>query len=321
MFCFFSLVKASNQSLMEHRTQNMRECQRKTPVQAQLRPRYLQKDVQVQSPCFHTAFVSLSRTLIRLGCVSICGSLTGFIQLRLGPAAPGSSHLLLHYGGRQRGTNVCHGRHLQWEQTELTATQLGVKKEFKHEVCRTVWADPDIKDIHIHRLYSLHMKGGCGSFVLQSQIISFVASVIVAAAASCVSFFIVGKYARWSRDTFTERRIFWSDMLMWPWGCACMWKRDSGIRHCFHSSDESKARLSVSVLFESAPLSLHGFQIRPPQHISNATASPCNLLQENWKNPRCKSVCVGPGCAGWLLHAAFLHLFTWPELQLVSHLG
>lgn len=88
----------------------------------------------------------------------------------------------------------------------------GCKKEgkFKHEVCRTMWTDPDMKDTHIH------MKGGCGSFMLQSQIFSFVASVIEAAAASCVSFYIVGKYARWSHDTFTERRISWFGVLMWP---------------------------------------------------------------------------------------------------------
>lgn len=106
----------------------MRECNRITPVWAQLRPNYLQKEVHIQSPCFDTVYMAAGWTLIRFGCVSTCGSdealrqpLSSYVWA---PALRGSSHLLLRHGGGG-GTNACHRRHLQLEQTELTATQLG----------------------------------------------------------------------------------------------------------------------------------------------------------------------------------------------------
>lgn len=91
---------------------------------------------------------------------------------------------------------------------------------------------------------------------------------------------------------------------LWPWGCVCMWKRDSWIITLFPFLRRIKGE-TIWLCSVWEPLSLHGFQFRPPQHISNATASHCNLLQENWKNPRCKSVCVGPECAGWILTLLF----------------
>lgn len=69
----------------------------------------------------------------------------------------------------------------------------------------------------------------------------------------------------------------------------------------------SKARLYGAVLFESVPLSPHGFQFHPPQHISNAIASYCNLLQANWKIPRCESKFV----LALDVQAGYLHSFSW----------
>lgn len=121
---FFSFAKATNQNKTERRVENVRECNRITRIQAQSRPNYLQKEVRIQSSCFDTVYAAAGWTLIRARPAFPLVALTAFIQLRLSPGAPGSSHLLLCYGG-QRGSNACHRCHLQLEQTELTATQLG----------------------------------------------------------------------------------------------------------------------------------------------------------------------------------------------------
>lgn len=87
----------------------MAECNRITQVLAQPGPNYLQKD----RSCFDTVYEAAGRTLIRLGRVFFfffppplhlwlqtrLSSPLGFIQLRLGPGAPGSSHLLLRNSG------------------------------------------------------------------------------------------------------------------------------------------------------------------------------------------------------------------------------
>lgn len=90
----------------------MGECNRITQVLAQPGPNYLQKDVHIQRSCFDTVYEAAGRTLIRLGRAPPTTTITlhlwlqtrlssplGFIQLRLGPGAPGSSHLLLCNSG------------------------------------------------------------------------------------------------------------------------------------------------------------------------------------------------------------------------------
>lgn len=90
------------------------------------------------------------------------------------------------------------------------------------------------------------------------------------------------------------------------WACACMWETEIQESYIVSISSPSQ-RQDYMALFclRACHRPFNGFQFQPPQHISNAIASYCNLLQANWKIPRCESVCVGSECTGWLLTLFF----------------